>query len=440
MIAIKPRHLALTATLPTIFLIQATLSPQYDSPPCPSYDTRHVISSIDSPSLDDILIDVEDEIIEEGHAGVTIHNAFNPTRFRHEDARPPKASKFAWRWRYDLTYSATHHQQNTIDLSDGKLAAVSFHDDIATRGAERVPALERRDKTGKLLWSFVPRETARQADRVGVRVQNVMHRQGDIVYMVYFPIGLATGCEVYAVELETGLPLWRTVVEPFGNSGAYTNHARAELDDGVLDVHIFSDAKLSGARLDLRDGKIIEERDVTMMGHLMKYVPDATSLPPLRRVVVADGHYLHLERPHKAQPRGVQITHRDSSENSRWKLTMSGDVLHVFDDKNTPDILQVLTYDEKAGGALVTAVDMERGEIVWVNQLEGVNGSGGKLRQRHLVPFVGKYRGANGVLHEVLLVQGSEIREHGTEARHHAFIEAIDPETGEPQFNVQFLP
>ena len=88
----------------------------------------------------------------------------------------------------------------------------------------------------------------------------------------------------------------------------------------------------------------------------------------------------------------------------------------------------------------MTAIDIDHGEILWANQLEGIGKNGGRLRERELHTFVGSYRGVDGELHEVLLVQGSEIREHGTEARDYSFVEALDPRTGRTHFNVQFLP
>lgn len=437
MIAIKPRHLALTATLPTIFIIQATLSSPSHAPCKQQLDTRTIISSIDSPSQDRVMVPLEDEILEEGSAAVVVHKAFAPKRFE-QPVRHHKAGEFAWRWRWNKTPDFKTNQSATLE--DGKLEVVKFHSERGTRGAEYIPALERRDASGKLLWSFLPRETARRAKVARAPISAQVLRQGDIAYVIYHTTGLVTGCEVYAVELETGLPIWRELLEDFDRHGWYTNNVQTTLEDGVLDVHIFSDAVLSGYRLDAARGGVLDQRNVTMMGSLTRLQEDFDEGLELRRIVVADGHYLGLERPHRKQGDEVQITRRDSRDNSRWRLTMAGDVLRVFQDKNTPDILQILTYDEREGGALVTAIDIDHGEILWANQLEGVARIGGDLRERELHTFVGTYRGEDGELHEVLLVQGSEIREHGTEARDYSFVEALDPRTGRTHFNVQFLP
>lgn|GEM_PF-3694961 len=437
MIAIKPRHLALTATLPTIFIIQATLSSPSHAPCKQQLDTRPTISAIDSPHVDRVMVPLDDEILEEGSASVVVHESFAPKRFE-QPVKRHKAGEFAWRWRWKKTPDFKANQ--SASLKDGKLELVKFHNERGTRGAERIPALERRDNDGKLVWSFLPRETANRAKSARAPVSAQVLRHGDVAYVIYHTTGLVTGCEVYAVELETGLPIWRELLEDFDRHGWYTNNVQAEIKDGVLDVHIFSDAVLSGYRLDAARGEILERRDVTMMGALTRLQADYAEGLELRRIVVADGHYLGLERPHRKQGEGVQITRRDSQDNSRWRLTMSGDVLRVFQDKDTPDILQILTYDEKAGGALVTAIDIDHGEILWANQLEGIGKNGGRLRERELHTFVGSYRGVDGELHEVLLVQGSEIREHGTEARDYSFVEALDPRTGRTHFNVQFLP
>ncbi|MEC9396257.1 MAG: hypothetical protein VX475_01545, partial [Myxococcota bacterium] len=102
MIAIKPRHLALTATLPTIFIIQATLSSPSHAPCKQQLDTRTIISSIDSPSQDRVMVPLEDEILEEGSAAVVVHKAFAPKRFE-QPVRHHKAGEFAWRWRWNKT-------------------------------------------------------------------------------------------------------------------------------------------------------------------------------------------------------------------------------------------------------------------------------------------------------------------------------------------------
>lgn len=157
----------------------------------------------------------------------------------------------------------------------------------------------------------------------------------------------------------------------------------------------------------------------------------------MRGLVMVDGLMLVLDEPLEGQ-QGLRVTRRTQA-GVRWSLTMSGDVMQVFADEETPEVLHLLTYRKGDGEGLVTAVDMQRGDILWATRLDGFSRDEGIMREQRMNAFV-KRMHIEGREREVLLVHGEEVREQGLLAIAQGLTTALDPTSGEVLFVLREAP
>lgn len=393
MIAIRPHHWAIAALIPTALAGHYALTPMCTAPTCESapvaMDTPATISAIGSPVRQQPPRPIEDVILEEGGARQAPEQAQAPAE------RARSGPSWSWRW------SARSLRRSDSQAPTPRII-VEPHGQLrlmpAPRGQVDVPTLSWHRRGGGEVWDFVPIETRKRLEALNAQLDleqgaraDMLVEQG-VAYLAYQPMARhhdRAGLELYAVELEHGTPVWRNLLAPFQLEAAggdvQINRVHMERRGQRLEVFVYGDGSPRRHELDVRSGRLLETEEMSARwSQLDTELARAPARPGARRVELSTKGSVSAftyQEGLRRQVEDVLTVERRRDGELAWRLNLAGDAIAPVE--LPPELTFVdlgvfiaASYEYDRGGVILTALDLETGEVRWTKRARGLGHSG----------------------------------------------------------------
>lgn len=306
----------------------------------------------------------EDEVLEDGT--LTQAQGYAADVIWRWDERPHREVLNGWH----QTYGSRDHRTDAFHY---RLAALSDRTSAHAPGLLVLPhnQVTQRNNTTQV---FYAREVDELSRELGARFDMVFEVSGETAYLAYFPREEGIGVEVYAVDLRTNSPLWRTTVRSV-DIHAEDMRTRVQLHVARGRLHVMT-----------REGDLrrIDELSVKT-GEIMSLqeVPFAQTLSPPRESM-RDGAFSQCTFTQRVGDKdtracstspspALQVVRERLNSEVMWRLSLLGDQLSFFPLERvhanpTSDV--ILSHDSEAPGSVVTAIDHDSGEVLWTTGIQ----------------------------------------------------------------------
>lgn len=225
--------------------------------------------------------------------------------------------------------------------------------------------------------TFYAREIDELRRDLRTRFSMIFEVEDGTAYLAYYPRDGGIGVEVYAVDLRTNSPLWRTTVRAVDPDAELRTQVQLHVAHGRVHVMTREGELRRIDELSAKTGEIMSLQEVrkaltqsppreSMEASFFKMCTFTQTSAQDRRVCISAKNNVASQMP-------LQVVRQSMEGETLWRLTLLGDQVAFMPlerlEKN-PSSDVIVSHDSGKAGSVVTAIDHDSGEVLWTTGVQ----------------------------------------------------------------------